>query len=320
MQKINAPARPVPELRVGESHVVRTKHPWRWVTVAIIVIFVVSALHTIITNPRFRWDVVGSYLFAPQILDGIRITLILTVLAMTAGTVLGLIVALLRLADNPVLRAAGFAYVWFFRGVPLLVQLVFWYNLSALFPVIELGIPFGPVFAELDANSIITAMTASVLALSLHQAAYMAEIIRSGIQSVDERQREAAKTLGLGPLVTLRRVVLPQAMRVIIPPTGNETISMLKLTSLVSVVAVTDLLYSVQLIYSRNFQTIPLLIVATLWYLLLVSLLSVGQAYLERHYSRGQSMGATPSRSSLAKRLLSGGRGSTPVDLGKEHA
>lgn len=278
------------DLHLGDAHVVHLKHPGRWVAVALVVLFVAAAIHTGITNPRFRWDIVGQYFLAPQILAGLRITLTLTVIAMVIGVVLGTAVALMRLSENPVLRTGGFAFVWLVRGVPLLVQLIFWYNISALFPVIQIGIPFGgPTFFSFDANTVITAYTAAILGLGLNQAAYMAEIIRSGIQSVDEGQLEAAATIGLSRWKTIQRIVLPQAMRVIIPPTGNETITMFKTTAMVSVVAVADLLYSTQLIYARNFQTIPLLIMASLWYLILISILTVGQTYLEKYFARGSS-------------------------------
>lgn len=276
------------DVHLGDAKVVRLKHPGRWLAVAVIVLILATVIETMFTNPRFRWDIVWSFFLAPQILDGLRVTVTLTVIAMVIGLVLGTLVALMRLSANPVLKTAGFAFVWLVRGIPLLVQLIFWYNISALFPVITIGIPFGgPVFASFNANTIMTAYTAAILGLGLNQAAYMAEIIRGGIQSVDEGQLEAAATLGLGRITTIGRIVLPQAMRVIIPPTGNETITMFKTTSLVSVVAVADLLYSTQLIYARNFQTIPLLIMASLWYLILISALSVGQSYLERYYARG---------------------------------
>ena len=275
---------------LGTATVHRLKHPGRWVAVALIILLFASVIYIGFTNPRFRWDVVAEYFFSAPVLDGLRITLTLTIIGMVIGVVLGTVVALMRLSVNPILKWAGFAFVWLVRGVPLLVQLIFWYNISALFPVLSIGIPFGgPTFASVDSNVVMTAWTAAVLGLGLNQAAYMAEIIRSGIQSVDEGQLEAAATVGLSRLQTVMRIVLPQAMRVILPPTGNETITMLKTTSLVSVVAVADLLYSTQLIYARTFQTIPMLIMASIWYLILISILSIGQSYLERYYARGSS-------------------------------
>ena len=194
-------------------------------------------------------------------------TLELTVLAMPIGIVLGVVLALMRLSPNPLLSSASWFYIWLFRGTPVLVQILFWFYIAALFPTIDLGVPFGPSFIHLDGNTLITPFVAGMLGLGLNEGAYMSEIVRAGIISVDEGQTDAAHALGMTRLQTMRRIVLPQAMRVIIPPTGNETISMLKTTSLVSVIAVTELLYSVQLIYARNYQTIPLLIVASIWYL-----------------------------------------------------
>lgn len=277
-------------LHLGEAHVVKLKHPGRLVAILLIALAAAAIVYSAITNPRYRWDIVFGYMFTPSILEGLATTITLTVIAMAIGLVLGTVVALMRLSPNPVLKFSGFAFIWLFRGVPLLVQLIFWYNISALYPVIKIGIPFGgPTFTSFDANTVITAYTAAILGLGLNQAAYMAEIIRGGIQSVDEGQLEAASTIALSRSTTVWRIILPQAMRVIIPPTGNETITMLKTTSLVSVVAVADLLYSTQLIYARNFQAIPLLIMASLWYLLIVSLLSWGQSKLERHFARGSS-------------------------------
>jgi polar amino acid transport system permease protein len=181
----------------------------------------------------------------------------------------------------------AFGYIWFFRGTPVITQLIFWNFLAALFPTLGLGIPFGPELATFDTNVLINQFTACLLGLGLNEAAYMSEIVRGGLNSVDHGQTEAAGALGMSRAQTLRRIVLPQAMRVIIPPTGNETISMLKTTSLVVVIGYFELQTAVQSIYSRNFQTIPLLIVAAAWYLVLTSVLSVGQSYLERYYGRG---------------------------------
>jgi polar amino acid transport system permease protein len=175
-----------------------------------------------------------------------------------------------------------------FRGTPLLVQFLFWAFISALYPTIDLGIPFGPSFIHLNANDYITLFVAATLALALNEGAYMAEIVRAGIISVEEGQSDAAQALGMTRLQTLRHIVLPQAMRVIIPPTGNETISMLKNSALASVIALPELLYSGQLIYSQNFQQIPILIVVSIWYLAMTTVLSIGQYFLERHYGQGR--------------------------------
>jgi polar amino acid transport system permease protein len=205
------------------------------------------------------------------------------------------VLAVMRLSPNPLVSSASWFYIWFFRGTPVLVQLLFWYNIAALYPKIGLGIPFGPTFVHADANKLITPFTAAILGLGLNEGAYMAEIVRAGIISVEEGQSDAAHSLGMTRLQTMRRIVLPQAMRVIIPPTGNETISMLKTSSLASVIVVTELLYAAQLIYSVNFKTIQLLIVASIWYIVCTSVLYVGQHYLERHYGRGtRGDGPTP--------------------------
>jgi polar amino acid transport system permease protein len=208
---------------------------------------------------------------------------------MAIGIVLGVLLAVMRLSHNPLVSGASWFYIWFFRGTPVLVQLLFWYSIAALYPTIAVGIPFGPAFVHADANSLITAFTGAILGLGLNEGAYMAEIVRAGMISVDEGQTDAAQSLGMSRLQTLRRIVLPQAMRVIIPPTGNETISMLKTTSLASVIVVTELLYAAQLIYSVNFKTIQLLMVASIWYIVCTSVLYVGQFYLERYYGRGAS-------------------------------
>jgi polar amino acid transport system permease protein len=217
----------------------------------------------------------------------VRITIILTVTAMAIGIILGLIIAVMRQSENWVLSSVAGVYIWFFRATPALVQLIFWFNLAALFPHLSFGIPFGPSFVSGDANKFITPLIAANLGLGLCEAAFMAEIMRGGLLSVDAGQLEAAHALGMSRLKALRHVVLPQAMRVIIPPTGNETIGMLKYTSLASVISVTELLESAQIIYQRTFQPIPLLIVASIWYLAMTSALTIGQRYLERKFGRG---------------------------------
>jgi polar amino acid transport system permease protein len=224
-------------------------------------------------------------------MHGLLVTLELTAISMAIGIAFGVVLAVMRLSPNPILATSSWIYVWFFRGTPVLVQLLFWNFISALYPKIDLGIPFGPAFVHADANSLITPFMAAILGLGLNEAAYMAEIVRAGILSVDEGQTEAAQALGMTRLQIMRRIVLPQAMKVIIPPTGNETISMLKTSSLVSVIAYAELLYSVQLIYAVNYKTIPLLIVASIWYLVVTTVLSIGQYYIERRYGRGTARG-----------------------------
>ncbi|HEX4361373.1 MAG TPA: amino acid ABC transporter permease [Pseudonocardia sp.] len=267
--------------------VVKLRHPGRWVTYVVVAVLAAMLVNSLLTNQNFGWPVVGHYFLSGEIVVGLGETIELTVIAMVLGIALGVLLAVLRLSSNPVMAALARLYVWFFRGTPVFVQLLFWGYVSALYPRLGLGLPFGPQFVSGETNSLITPFVAAVLGLALNEGAYMAEIVRAGILSVERGQTEAAQALGMSRLRTLRRIVLPQAMRVIIPPTGNQTISMLKTTSLVSVLAFPELLYSAQLIYSANFKTIPLLLTASLWYLLMNSVLTVGQYYLERRFSRG---------------------------------
>jgi polar amino acid transport system permease protein len=269
-----------------DEPVVPLRHPGHWVAVAILAVLAAMAVHFVVANPKLRLDLVAGYLFERSVLRGLLLTIELTVVAMLVGIVLGTVLAIMRLSTNPVLRAVAGGYVWLFRGTPILVQLLFWFFLGSVLPHISIGIPFGPGFTSAPTNTLITQFTAAVLGLGLNEAAYMAEIVRAGINSVDSGQREAAEALGMSPALTYRRVVLPQAARVIVPPTANDAISMLKLTSLVVVIGLPELLTTVQLIYSRNFQQIPLLIVASLWYLALTTLLTLVQSRIERRLNR----------------------------------
>jgi polar amino acid transport system permease protein len=288
-----------PALRPDEIKAIPVRHPGRWVAAAIILVLAAEIGYSMATNPRFRWGIVGHYFFSSRILHGLGVTLELTAIAMAVGIGLGVVLAVMRLSPNPLVSTASWFYIWLFRGTPVLVQLLFWEFISALYPRIGFGVPFGgPIFVHGNANSLIVPLAAAILGLGLNEAAYMAEIVRAGIISVDEGQNEAASALGMTRLQTLGRIVLPQAMRVIIPPTGNETISMLKTSSLVSVIAYPELLYSAQLIYSVNYDTIQLLIVASIWYLIVTSVLSFGQFYVERYFARGSSraLPATPTQ------------------------
>jgi polar amino acid transport system permease protein len=287
-----------------EIKAVPVRHPGRWLSAAVVLVLVAMFVHTLLANPRFGWGVIGSYFFSSRVLDGLVITIVLTVVAMAIGIVLGVVLAVMRLSANPLLSSTSWVYIWFFRGTPILVQLLFWFNLAFLYPRISLGVPFGPAFLHADANSLITPIAAAILGLGLNEGAYMAEIVRAGILSVDHGQVDAAQALGMGRSLTMRRIVLPQAMRVIIPPTGNETISMLKTSALASVITVTELLYSVQLIYAVNFKTIPLLIVASIWYLIVTSVLTAGQYYIERHYARGAARELPPTPWQRIRRIL----------------
>ncbi len=264
--------------------VVPLRHPWTWLASVAVVAIAAAMLFSVATNPAFEWPVVGEYMLNGQILLGLARTLELTVIAMAIGLVLGTVLAVMRLSANRLLSTLSWVYTWFFRSVPALVQLIFWYNFGALYPVIVLRVPFGPVLFSATANQLITPMFAALAGLGLAQAAYTAEVVRAGIVAVPPGQVRAAKALGMRPVTIFRRIVFPQAMRVIIPPVGNEVISMVKNTSLVSVIALAELLYTAQLIYARTYETIPLLIVASLWYLAVVSVLSAGQHVLERRY------------------------------------
>lgn len=260
----------------------------RLLAAAVVLALLANLVFLLATNPNMEWDVVWQYIGSPDLIDGLLTTLWLTAVSMVVGVVLGTILALMRMSSNPVVSGVSWLYIWFFRGTPLLVQIIFWYNLASLLPTISIGIPFvGPMFWSGDTNVLVTPFVAAVLGLGLNEGAYMAEIVRGGILSVDHGQREAAKALGMTESRSMRRIILPQAMRVVIPPTGNQLISMLKSSSLVSVTSLPELLYASQLIYQQTFQTIPLLIVASLWYLIITSILTVGQYYLERHYARG---------------------------------
>ncbi len=252
-------------------------------------------------NPNFGWPVVAQYFFDPTVLKGLTVSLGLTAVAMVLGSVLGLAVAVARMSKDTLAASLAGLFIWFFRGAPLLVQLIFWYNLSVLFPRLSIAIPFGPTLVSWDTNSLITPLTAAIIGLSLNEAALMAEIIRGGLLSVDRGQAETAQAFGMTRARILRRIVIPQAMKAIVPPTGNQLISMIKATSLVSVIAMADLLYSVQSIYNRTFEVIPMLLVAVFWYLLITSVLNVGQGAIERYYGRSdRSVPAAPAGKATA--------------------
>jgi polar amino acid transport system permease protein len=280
------------------------RHPARWAAMAVITVLTAMFVHTLVTNPRFGWSVVADYFTARTTLDGLWVTVELTIVSMAVGIGLGTVLAIMRLSPNPLVSSTSWFYIWIFRGTPVIVQILFWNFIGALFPTLSFGIPFGPSFIQGSANDVVTPFIAALLGLGLNEAAYMAEIVRAGIVSVDHGQTEASLSLGLSRMQTMRLVVLPQAMRMIVPPTGNEVISMLKTSSLASVIAVTELLYSVQIVYSRTFQQIPMLLVAVIWYLIVTTVLNVGQYYVERHFSRG-SAGSTPTaRERLRRGLL----------------
>ena len=261
--------------------------PVRWFLTLVAVLVAAQIAWLIITNPSLEWNVVWQWLFDHSVLQGLAVTLGLAIAAMIIGTAIGLLLAIARLSNSRLAQGFAGLYIWFFRGTPMLVQLIFWYNLATLFPSLSIAIPFGPTIVSWDTNTVITPLTAAVVGLALNEAAYMAEIIRGGLLSVDTGQSETAQAFGMTRARALRRIIIPQAMRSIVPPTGNQFISLIKGTSLVSVIAMNDLLYSVQSIYNRTFEIIPLLLVAVVWYLLVTSVLNVGQSRIEAYYGRG---------------------------------
>lgn len=277
----------VQEERPAPIRAVPIRHYGRWISAAVILYVAFALTWSLLHNPNIDLPTIREYLFADLTLRGVAVTLELTVVAMVIGVAGGTLLAVMRLSKNPVLSTVAWVYIWFFRGTPILVQILFWGFLGALYPRIFIGLPFTGLGFSTETSALIGASMAAILALSTNEAAYAAELVRAGIISVDEGQREAAFSLGMSGSQTMRLIVLPQAMRVIIPPMGNETITMLKMTSLVSVIAGHDLLTNLQQVYQQNFKIIPLLMVACIWYLFLVSLLSIGQHYLEKYFGKG---------------------------------
>jgi polar amino acid transport system permease protein len=253
----------------------------RWFAAILVIVLLLLVMRAFALG-NIEWAVVAQFFTAKSILLGLANTLVMTVLAMVLGIALGVMFAVMYMSPNPVLRSVAWGYIWFFRGTPLLLQLLIWFNLALVFPT--LGIPG---LFEMRTVDFITPFMATLLGLGINQGAYTAEVVRSGILSVDAGQTEAAKSIGMSRLTTLRRIVLPQAMRVIIPPVGNEVISMVKITSIASVIQFSEILRNAQTIYYANARVIELLIVAAAWYLMVVTLLTIGQYFLEKHYARG---------------------------------
>jgi polar amino acid transport system permease protein len=288
---------------------VPVRHPGRWVTIAVLAVLTAMFVHVLVTNDRFEWRFIfvsmghgqRGAMFAPPVLEGLRGTILLTITAMVIGVALGIVLAVMRLSPNPILKTVAWIYIWFFRAVPRLVLAILLGNLGILWSRIGLGLPFdrqiGQLFGIHDLNAqfygiravdLLTGFVAGMLALGLSEAAYMAEIVRAGIQSIDVGQSEAASALGMSRGQVLLRIVLPQAMRVIVPPTGNETIAMIKDTSLVAFVPVTgELFFQLQAIGARTFKVLPVLVAAVIWYLILCSVMMIAQYFIERHFSRG---------------------------------
>jgi polar amino acid transport system permease protein len=268
---------------------VRRIRPSRIVLLVVIAILAAQFVTFLVTNKRFGWSVVRHYLFNHLILQGLLTTIELTAISMTLGILIGIAVAVARLSTFRPVSTLAWLYTRFFFGVPLLVQLIFWFNLAYLVPKLSIGLPFGPSYGDWSANQIITPFIAAVLGLALHEGGYMSEVIRAGLMSVDRGQRDAARTLGLSSFQTLRRILLPQALRFIVPPTTNQVIGMLKGSALVSAVGVADLTGQVENIYNINFQIVPLLLVACIWYFVLISILDVVQRYTERRFARADA-------------------------------
>lgn len=294
------------------AKIVPTRHPGRIIATVLVALLLAPLAWSLLANPRWEWAVVAQWFTAESVIRGLGSTLLLTVIAGSSGFVLGFLLALMRISSSPLLWTVSWAYTWIFRSVPLLVQLLLWYNLGYLYEKIQLGVPFGPVFFEVQTTTLISQFAAAVLGLTLHQAAYSAEIIRGGILSVDQGQLEAAAALGIPRSRRALRIVLPQALRAILPSAFNEIIGLVKGTSVVYVLAYSELFYTIQVVYNRTQQVIPLLLVATLWYVLITSVLSVAQYYIERRFSRGATY---PSANPLA---TASGRAQGPwIDLSR---
>ncbi|MFD8963493.1 amino acid ABC transporter permease [Streptomyces sp. NPDC059568] len=275
--------------------VVPARHYWRWVAGAAALVVVAQFVHGLVTNPGWDWDTFFLYLSTDTVLKAVWVTLQLTAYGTALGFALGVVLAFMRLSRSVILQTVAWTYIWAFRSIPLIVQLLFWFNLAYLYQELGVGVPFGPVLWSFDTMNLVGAMSAAVIGLALHQAAYAAEIVRGGIISVEGGQLEAAAALGIPRLRQIRRILLPQAMRGILPNAANEVISLFKGTSIVSVMAIGELFYQVQVIYGRNGRVVPLLMVATAWYILLTTLLSVAQYYVERHFARGAERTPPPT-------------------------
>ena len=283
----------------------------RLVSVIVVAFIVFAVTSSLVTNENFHWDMVWANFLDPRLLRGIGYTLLLTVAAMAIGVVLAITMAIMRQSPNPVLKSVAWFYIWFFRGTPIYTQLIFWGLLPTLYPMISLGIPLGPKLFEADIYLLWNVLTAAILGLGLNEGAYLAEIVRAGLNSVDAGQWEAATALGMKRGMIMRRIIIPQAMRVIVPPTGNETISMLKTTSLVSAVPFNlELTKAAQNMSRQDYMPVPYLIDAAIWYLLITSILMVGQYYLEKHFGKGMAGSgshAQPKRRVKEKDLAAAG-------------
>jgi polar amino acid transport system permease protein len=288
MSLVSSAAPPHPTVApTAEPSVVPARHPWRWISAAAVLVLVAQLVHGLATNPGWDWGTFAGYFLETSVLHALLLTLELTFAGAVLGFLGGLVLAPMRLSHNPVLRAVSWTYIWVFRSVPLIVQLLFWANLGYLYDKLQIGLPFGPGFAEFRTAHLVSSIGAALLGLTLHEAAYAAEIVRAGIISVDPGQRQAAAALGIPRFRQFRRILLPQAMRAILPSAANELVNLLKSTSVVYVLAIGELFYQVQVVYGRNGRVVPLLMVATVWYVILTAVLSVLQHYVERYFARG---------------------------------
>ena len=298
---------PPPGTPYDRLKVVPARHPARWVATAVVAVLLAMVVHSLVTNPRWEWGIVGQYLTETSIVHGVLTTIELTLVTAVIGFALGTVLALMRLSRSPLLQAVSWGYTWVFRSVPLILQLLLWYILAYLYRTLDFGIPFGPSFGHVATLSLIGKFGAAVLGLGLHQAAYSAEVVRAGILSVDSGQLEAAASLGIPKRRQTTRIVLPQAMRTIVPTAVNEVIGLFKGTSIVYVLALGELFYTVTVIYGRTQRVLPMLLVAAVWYVVLTTVVTVVQYYVERHYARGAVRTLPPTPLQRLRGNLTGG-------------
>ncbi|QQQ64386.1 amino acid ABC transporter permease [Paenarthrobacter ureafaciens] len=296
-QEESVPEKPEREI----PPIARRIHFWRLLGAGVTLLVAGTVVLSLSRNEALNWPVIQEFMFQESVLAGLRLTIELTVISMVGALVLATIIANMRLSPNVVLRSISWAFVWFFRGIPLLVLLVLMFNFSLLYPEISIGLPGQVPIWSVPSGDLLSPFWAAVIAFVLHQSAYTSEVIRTSIRAVPTGQIEAAESLGMTHFRTLQRIVLPQALRIAIPPIANDAINLLKATSLVAFIAVSDLLYSVQQIYASNYQVVPLLVVAALWYLIIVSIMSVGQWALERRFGRGTARLGTTVKSAGGK-------------------
>ncbi|MGV9967823.1 amino acid ABC transporter permease [Streptomyces olivaceus] len=285
-----------PSQALTAQRVLPLRRPGRWIVTAVVLVLAAQFVHGLVSNPFYQWDRFGYWFLRPTILDGLLITLEVTAYSAVLGLTGGIVLALARLSKSPVLRAVSWTYVWAFRSIPLIVVLIFLYNFSALYKTLSVGVPFGPAFFAFDESKLATDMVIAVVGLSLHEAAYAAEVVRGGILSVDQGQHEAAGALGLPKAYQFRKIVFRQALRSIVPNYVNQLIGLVKGTSLVFYVSLLDLFGAAQTMGSTYpGDIVPLLLVVTVWYLIVTSVVSVIQFYVERYYARGATRGLPPT-------------------------